>query len=691
MKFDDFITESKKSNIRFQTINSIFSSVNNNQNNYNSDNSINLKLVHDYTELFNQGSNYLLINKFEESLSAFKESLSIAEKLRDPFKKTESKCNIGITNFYLGKLNESIDWIQPSYEYIKSICSHEKGMNTIKNIYLLCKCGANLCMCHVTLNSENNSYLQIINNIINIISQEEDLYKQLFFINYLNNILFRVNSLLKNSSSYLNNISKYENDLKNNDMINLSNEEEYNKIYQLFIESFDAFIATQKIEQWIKSLNIIYKKLEKLNDTSGLIYILFNQQLSICSKNNNESNINEEVNKAKTKLISLLEAIDDVTNNNNDNFNNIEDDNNGNMKQAISDEYINNIIEGYKSKLLAIRNIYQRMHSFEEQITLKIQKQNMNSLNQNKGPTNIIANNNINYNIENFIGNINGQYFLMLLLKYSINYFEENIEDIELKNELINDIKVTLNLINSKQIDLSKIKLSSIDPEIFSSLSLIINRLFTIYKINKFRKYFKIYKKNISNTNLNKNLNKEKSKTSNLKEFFEKQYKYIYNGQLIKKMNYNSSGVKRHFYQIDNEEDLFEAFSENQNEKKPEKIYKFDNILKIQYGIKTKNAIDKVKNLNSVKKKEPYLFLSLILKNRTIDLYFDKEKIAKKWFYGFYYYLKRSGRKYKIGSCTNYILFRLKCKMINKLDEDTKKINRIPFCALLEKYYNTFE
>ena len=97
MKLDDYLAESKKSNIRFQTINSIFSSANINQNN---DNSNNLKLVHNYTDLFNQGSNYLLINKFEESLSAFKESLSIAEKLRDPFKKTESKCNIGIVNFF---------------------------------------------------------------------------------------------------------------------------------------------------------------------------------------------------------------------------------------------------------------------------------------------------------------------------------------------------------------------------------------------------------------------------------------------------------------------------------------------------------------------------------------------------------------------------------------------------------------
>ena len=689
MKLDDYLAESKKSNIRFQTINSSISNININQNNDNSDN---FKLVHNYSELFNQGSNYLLINKFKESLSAFKESLSIAEKLNDPFKKIESKCNIGIVNFYLGKINESINWIQPCYENINYICSPEKGMNNIKNLYLLCKCGANLCMCQITINSENNSCLNIINNIINIISREEDLYKQLFYANYLNNILFRVNSLLKNKSSYLNNIPKYENDLKNNDIINLSNEEEYNQIYQLLIESFDIFIETQNIETWIKSLNIIYKKLEKLNDTCGLIYILFNQQLSICSKNSIGNNINEEINEAKTKLITLLEAIDDVTSDNKNNINNIEDDNNGNMKQTLSDEYINNIIEEYKSKILVIRKIYQAMHSFEEQITLKIQKQSMNDLNQNKPPFNITTKNEYkNYNIENFIGNINSGYFLMLLLKYSINYFEENVEDVELKNALINDIKITLNLISSKQIDLSKITLSSIDPEIFQSLSLIINRLFTIYKINKYRKYFKIYKKNISNRNLNKNLIKTKTKVSNLKEFFEKQYKYIYNGQLIKKINYNSSGMKKHFYQIDNEEDLFEAFSENQNHEKPEKIYQFDNILKIQYGIKTKNAFDKSKSLNSLKKKEPYLFLSLVLKKRTIDLFFDKEKSAKKWFYGLYHYLKLSDRKYKIGSCTNYILFRLKCKMINKLDEDIKKINKIPFFALLGKYYNTFE
>ena len=624
MKFDGYITESKKSNIIFESITPSVLSFNINQNYKSIDN---FKLVHDYSEFINQGSNYLMNNKFKESLSAFNQSLSIAEKLRDNFKKTESKCNIGIVNFYLGELNESIKWMQPCYESINSICSSEKGMNNIKNLYLLCKSGANLCMCQLSINSENNSYYKIINNIINIISREEDLYKQLFCANYLNNILFRVNSLLKNNNSFVNNNNKYEIDLKNDEM-NLPNEEEYNNINHFFIESFDNFIATQKVEPWIKSLNIIYKKLENLNDNSGLIYILFTQQLSICSKNNSGNNNNEEINEAKAKLISLLEAINDVTDENKININNIEDDNNGNMKEIISDEYINNIIEDYKSKLLVIRKIYQIMYSFEEQITLKIQKQNMKDINRNKPPLNIAAKKIYNnYNMENIIGNINSEYFLKLLLKYSINYFEENIEDIELKNGIINDIKLTLSLINSKQVDLKKMQLSSIDPEISQSLTFIINHLFKIYKMNKLRKYFKIYKKNISNTNLNLNLIKKKTREPNLKAFFEKQYDYIYNGKLIKKLNYNSSGVKIHFYQIDNEEDLFEKFSENKKDIKPEKTYKFDNILKIVYGIKTKNAIDKSKNLKTLKWDEPYLFFSLVLKKRTIDLYFDKEKI----------------------------------------------------------------
>ena len=54
--------------------------------------------------------------------------------------------------------------------------------------------------------------------------------------------------------------------------------------------------------------------------------------------------------------------------------------------------------------------------------------------------------------------------------------------------------------------------------------------------------------------------------------------------------------------------------------------------------------------------------MSFVLRNRTIDLMFSESNI-KKWFYGLYYYLANTQRKYKIISCTNFIISRAKMKM----------------------------
>ena len=78
--------------------------------------------------------------------------------------------------------------------------------------------------------------------------------------------------------------------------------------------------------------------------------------------------------------------------------------------------------------------------------------------------------------------------------------------------------------------------------------------------------------------------------------------------------------------------------------------------------------------------------MSFILRNRTIDLYFKDEKSAKSWFYGLYYYFKISERKYKICSCTNYLLFRIKSKMIKNFNKDIKKIDKYTFSSCLKKY-----
>ena len=77
--------------------------------------------MHDFSELVNQGSSLVLNNDFNEALDIYQKSLYIAESLKDEYQKNEIKCNIGIINFYLSKLNESINYIQPCYNYIYSI------------------------------------------------------------------------------------------------------------------------------------------------------------------------------------------------------------------------------------------------------------------------------------------------------------------------------------------------------------------------------------------------------------------------------------------------------------------------------------------------------------------------------------------------------------------------------------------
>ena len=279
--------------------NKIFNSIGSSASNMNFFPDEQYQKIHNYMELTNQGSYLLSNDNFSEAINTYLNALEISNQLGDKLKINESKCNVGIANFYLGKLNNAIDYIQQCYDYIFPICSTQIGNNNIQNLYLLCKSGANLCMCQLTMNSENNNCTNLINNIINIISKEEDLYKQLFCAKYLNNILFKVKTLLTNKNNIFN--KYYENNIYN------SNEDEYNKINQLFIEAFVSFVLTLKFEPWLNSLKILYQKFEQLNDNRGIFFILFNQQLGICLKNlKNNNNIlggeDEEVHEAKKKI-----------------------------------------------------------------------------------------------------------------------------------------------------------------------------------------------------------------------------------------------------------------------------------------------------------------------------------------------------------------------------------------------------
>ena len=206
------------------------------------------ELINQYINLNNEASSFISKNYYSKALFCYKEASKIAEELNDAFKKYESLYNLGIVHFYLNNINKALSSFESCYNYFKALCLQKNGHNDIKNLIILCKSGANLCMCKNEKLNENNDCLSIINNVLLIISKEDDINVKISCINCLNNCIFQVNSLLMLNN---NNIS-----LKNSFYLNKNNEEEINSINKLFVD----FIARQDFDSWINSLNKLYNK-----------------------------------------------------------------------------------------------------------------------------------------------------------------------------------------------------------------------------------------------------------------------------------------------------------------------------------------------------------------------------------------------------------------------------------------------
>ena len=252
--------------------------------------SIQYKKINEYKELNNQGAILINNKNYSEALDVYEKSLQLAEILKDNFKRNDSKCNLGIAKFHLGKLNDAINFIQPCYEYFNKECTIKNEGTNLQNLILLCKSGVNLCMCLITLNSEGKDPLPIIENIISIISNEEiyDIYVQKFCLEYIIKSLFKTKSLS-------NNICMEEDDNVSNISNNGGNVEESNIIIN---KALNNFLGTQQLDPWINALKEIQQKMIQINDNNGVIYILFNELMANYLKsetiNQNNNNLNQE-------------------------------------------------------------------------------------------------------------------------------------------------------------------------------------------------------------------------------------------------------------------------------------------------------------------------------------------------------------------------------------------------------------
>ena len=641
--------------------------------------------INNYINLNNQALNLVEQNQFLNALSLYERALMVAEALNDDFKKNETECNKGIVYFHLNDIKKAIELLEQSFNYFFKICNDGNNANDIKNLTLLCKSGCNLCMCKIVLAYNKDECINIINDIINIISQQKDLNTRIFCIKYLNNILFKETSLLsiynnKNLSQHLINNNINPNQLNSLEEIN----DESNKIVELYSHSFFNFIATNKYEPWINTLNLLNHKMSELNDNSGKINISFNQQMAICLKylDDNENNFilnnNSELSEAKAKLSILIQNLSKLNDYNqiiNKYSNNIDNGSN------ITEDEINNIIYEYKTKLTIIREIYGILSSFESKLN-NLNNENMININYNK----YNKNNNNNNEKDSNLG-INGIYFLNSYLNYTKEYFEKNLDDENLKNNLINNIETALDTINNPQnsgLDFSNINIFSLDPPL--------------------AEYYDTFMSQANDTNINSDKplkskkKKIKKKKNLLNDFFENGYKHIYDGEVITKINFGNNQTKEYYFQVECKNDHLQYF-ENKKIRTLKNQYDFDDILKVKVGMETKNVINKINILDIIKKNRKYLykFMSFIFSNdankKTLDLVFnnESESSARKWFYGLHYYFFISKRPYKICSCTNYLLFRIKTKMINKMNLDIGEIKHKSFAYYIKKYFNSYE
>ena len=632
-------------------------------------------LESDYVQKNISAFRYIRNRDYTRASEAYKECLLLSNKLGNSFKIKDSLCNYGVSLYYCGNFEEAVNNLENAFNKLTN-----KDINYIHNktdflsIQLSIKIISNLIVLYLCLNNFNNSMI-MIEHLTNILKNFDFIPNlQLNLIKNINYIFFRIESLV-NLDECLGGLPR----------------DAHHQVIIRIMKGFHSYLKNNNIDIWINCLNSEIDNLKNLKDYNGIILALTNIQTGNYIKGKENMNINL-VNNSKNKFWEILRAINNNLNNNNDN-------------NEFSEEDIDKALMLIKDKMNIAIKIYNLLYDKEMNILNNNDNSNLNfnnnfrlnktHTNNNFYPMNNHSNNSyspnnssysskyyhnntdrtMNNNNNNFYNNkynnnnnsnimqvsnpnnagnnnLNTVFFTKLLLKYALKYIKKNINNPSLEKQLCSHIEFTLKFLDNDELDISYLKLSDLSPEIAKSLELLFMNLLKIYERRVLSKYFNRYKRVI-----NKIIRRERNIALN--KMLERNFMSLKTGEVLMKINYNSKDTKMHHYLLDAKNNCISVFNKSGGSEPESEIY-FKNIIKILYGIKTTNLIKKIKNLPN--SDQPYLYMSFLLRNRSVDLSFS-EKNVKKWFYGLYYYLINTNRSYKISSCTNFMLNRIKMKI----------------------------
>ena len=560
-----------------------------------------------------------------KAIESYKNCVNIAKKLEDNYKIRDSICNYAISLYYNGKLEQSLEHLKLVYEQTlkeKNLHFTNKSHNNIdmKNILLDLKILSNLTIAYLSLNKLDDS-ISTFKTLCDILETKENSEIQLNLIKSVLYNFFRVDSIITINENYKKKIIIDENDIDKTEI--------HKNIIRKIINAFHSYLKNNDIKIWINCLNEEIENLKILKDYNGLIFSIFNLESSIYIKSLNEKdNINKQ--SSLSKFSSLIKALVGEKN--------------------FDENKIDSILNCIKNKMEQAVYMYQTLYNLETKISMKLNKKEIikTSSNNKKG---LIDKNNINSIV-----------FLKLLLKYANKYVNFNISDSTLSKQIKNQIDITLKILSNEEIDHSSINLNNLSPEITKALIILFNNLLSIYSKCKLQNCFNLYRKTILSLKI-------KERNTLIDEYIDSCYKEIQRGDSILKINLNSNGTKTHYYKLNYERDSIQIFQKDKDSKVDKEIFLYS-LIKITFGISSQNLKKKIKLLSN--SDQPWLYMSFIFKEGSIDLFLNEEQV-KQWFYGLSRHLNIIGKDYKIISKCKFILNRCKMKMANELITYTKK------------------
>ncbi len=573
-----------------------------------------------------KGYNFLSNKEYEKSLPFFNNCINISSQLEDYFNLSDSLCNYSICLFYQGKLEESLKFAESSYKNLNKILIINKKLTELK-IKVLC----NLILSYISFNKCEdalNSFNELI-EIIDEVASEED---RQFHIKIVIYNFFRVKSLVN-----------YESDIY---FLNERNSISSSKIYfniNIF-NIFHKYMLNNNIEYWIQSLNQEIDKLKGKNskiDVQTLIFLTFQYE-------NGKANQGKNLDEHYKKISGLCNYIKNQMNISND--------------VKIKKPEI--IIKEQNEKLNLSKKIYNILYSKEEELLNKVH-QSIKNENDDKDLSYSRISIASNATFIDFGNQPCSKEFIKLLLKYSLKLVK-NVK--KYKNDygtkLLKQLNLTNELINKNMLNLNGIKISYFDHNISKSLINLFQNLIFIYHRHMLLNGYNKFRKKISINNL-------VVRDKKINDFLLNNFVVLQEGEILTKINYNSLGIKEHFYKVFNNEDddsyeirIYPSILDI----KPKKKIFLKSITKITYGIYSENIKRKFLNLNQKRINSPWLFLSIFYKTKTLDLYLEHAKLIK-WFYGFYSFFKMNQCPNKIVSVRYFLLNRIKLIAINNLKE----------------------